>query len=158
MRKRKSIEDRVWAKVQKQNGCWPWTGSTTSDGYGRIYAGGGNGAPMLIVRTHRIAWESVNGPIPDGKKVLHRCDNPPCCNPDHLFLGTQADNIHDMYTKGRNRNTGPLGEASSAAKLTADQVRVIRSRTSSMKLAEEFGISYRHLRQIKTGVRWKCIL
>jgi len=155
---KKSIEERLWEKVKKQDGCWLWTGSTNEDGYGKIYASGGNGQKEKKVSVHRVAWESINGKITDGMSVLHQCDNPPCCNPNHLFLGTQADNIHDMYAKGRNRNIGPLGEAAPSAKLTADQVREIRSRKSSLALAKEFGISYRHLRQLFTGVRWKHIL
>jgi hypothetical protein len=72
--------------------CWPWTGSCTRHGYGKLSA---------TEVAHRVAWELTNGPIPSGLCVLHRCDNPPCCNPAHLFLGTRSDNVADMVAKGR---------------------------------------------------------
>lgn len=78
------------------DGCWEWTGSLNSGGYGTV------GRQGLTGRTlHRLAWEMAYGPIPDGAQVLHRCDNRKCCRPDHLFLGTAADNIYDMIEKGR---------------------------------------------------------
>lgn len=90
------LETRFWQRVEKTDGCWRWTGPLHAFGYGLIWRGGNN------VGAHRISWEIHVGPIPDGLFVLHRCDNPPCVRPDHLFLGTQADNIHDMVAKGRN--------------------------------------------------------
>ena len=75
--------------------CWEWRGLRDKHGYGRK-------GPYKT--THRLAWEWANGPVPAGMCVLHRCDNPPCCNPDHLFLGTQADNLADMVAKGRHHN------------------------------------------------------
>ena len=77
--------------------CWTWTRATNKAGYGKI--GSGEGAGTLA--THRVSWELTNGPVPDGLFVLHRCDNPPCCNPAHLFLGTSRDNTLDMIAKGR---------------------------------------------------------
>lgn len=76
-------------------GCWEWTGATTW-GYGEVNRQGISGR-----RVHRLAWEFAYGPIPDGLMVLHRCDNRSCVRPDHLFLGTAADNMHDMIAKGR---------------------------------------------------------
>lgn len=78
-------------------GCLEWTACSTPAGYGNIR----NGASVVLA--HRVAWELVNGPIPDGISVLHHCDNPPCCNVDHLFLGTHADNSADMISKGRGQ-------------------------------------------------------
>jgi hypothetical protein len=77
--------------------CWPWLGTRDHDGYGVI----GDDARRQM-RAHRLAWERVNGPLPPGRYVLHHCDNPPCCNPAHLFVGTIADNNHDMIRKGRD--------------------------------------------------------
>lgn len=75
---------------------------------------------------HRVSWEVHNGEIPVGMNVLHRCDNAGCVNPAHLFLGTQADNIKDMFAKGRQNSVGPKGEAARTARLTAPQVSTIR--------------------------------
>lgn len=100
-------EQRFWLKVDKSagpNACWPWTGYCHPTGYGQ------NGARIKEKFAHRIAWQIVHGPIPDGLYVLHHCDNPPCCNPGpkHLFLGTQKDNLCDAKQKGRI----PMGDNS----------------------------------------------
>ena len=91
---------RFWAKVRKTDGCWLWTAGTFARryGYGQF---GLNGHPH---KAHRLAWEFTNGPIPEGLSVLHHCDNPPCVNPAHLFLGTRGDNTRDMMMKGRSRS------------------------------------------------------
>lgn len=96
-----------WTKVEKRDvsACWPWKGSVMGEGYGRYRQ----------AYTHRLAWMLANGPIPAGLFVLHKCDNPPCCNPDHLFLGTQADNVRDRDAKGRH--WVPSGERHPCAKL-----------------------------------------
>ena len=93
---------RFWPKVRPSlEGCWEWTG-VTRNGYGAISAGGHDG-PMLYA--HRVIWEQNQGAIPTGMCVLHHCDNRRCIRPDHLFLGTKADNSLDMKLKGRGRNT-----------------------------------------------------
>jgi hypothetical protein len=86
--------------VEMPSGCIEWTRYTDHAGYGKLSV---NSAP---VATHRLAWELANGPIPKGLGVLHRCDNPPCCNVAHLFLGTQVENIADMRAKDRDRTNG----------------------------------------------------
>jgi hypothetical protein len=84
-----------WSKVSKSDGCWEWMGGKDKDGYGKItYMWRG-------LRAHRLSWELTYGVIPQGLDVLHRCDNPPCVRPDHLFLGTHGDNNRDMKEKGR---------------------------------------------------------
>ena len=95
-----SIAERLQAGlVQRPNGCIEWVRkSVTRGGYGVISDG------SRQVATHRIAWQLANGQIPVGLNVLHHCDNPPCCNVEHLFLGTKANNTHDMTAKGRHRN------------------------------------------------------
>lgn len=101
-----TIEKRFWKKVEKnRNGCWLWMGAKTHCGYGLI--GGGPGKPL--VRVHRLSWELLNGPIESRLCVLHKCDNPACVNPKHLFLGTQKDNALDRETKHRGNH--PSGEA-----------------------------------------------
>lgn len=93
-----TLINRFWNKVIKQNGCWKWTAMENDFGYGIINSGGRGGRPL---RAHRVSWEIHNGNIPKGKHILHKCDNPTCTNPEHLFLGTNYDNVQDMVKKGR---------------------------------------------------------
>src|SRR5574343_697551 len=88
---------RFFAKVTKTDACWLWTGALSEKGYGLCSASG------ELWRAHRLAWHHFNGPIPTGMHVLHRCDRPPCVNPEHLFLGTDTDNLKDCYAKGRRK-------------------------------------------------------
>lgn len=137
-----------WA-VQ-DNGCWLWNGYTAPNGYGMVSI-----APYRRGYAHRAAWTVANGPIPDGMQVCHRCDNPPCVNPAHLFLGTVIDNMRDMSTKGR----APRGERAGGVKLTEAQVRDIRASTKSgSDLAREYGVSRSCISTIVTGQRWKHLL
>jgi hypothetical protein len=101
MPKPRDLTERFWEKVAKSDGCWLWIGGRTSRGYGMFTA-----RHRRQRGAHRYAWEMVNGPIPDGMVICHRCDNPPCVRVDHLFLGTQKDNIHDMMAKHRGATRG----------------------------------------------------
>jgi len=99
-------ECRFWAKVAKtEDGCWNWTASKRHKGYGAFCYYRDDGT-LVQGRAHRYSWEIHNGDIPDGMFVLHSCDNPACVNPDHLFLGTNQDNVDDMMRKGRNVSGG----------------------------------------------------
>jgi hypothetical protein len=89
-------EERFWLRVQKSDGCWTWQGAKGDHGYGHFTADGG-----VDVSTHRYSYQLHHGEIPPGMVICHRCDNPVCVNPDHLFLGTQRDNVQDMIQKGR---------------------------------------------------------
>lgn len=96
-----SLDQRLWGRIQvSPTGCWEFMGARTPKGYGRI------GLDGQYWQAHRLAWTLKRGPIPNGLglQVCHRCDNPPCINPDHLFLGTNADNCRDRHSKGRTKN------------------------------------------------------
>jgi hypothetical protein len=149
---------RFWCRVDKRgpDECWPWLGCKHKSGYGRISAGGYGGR---MLDTHRVSWELHNGPIPEGEGyhgtcVLHRCDNRPCCNPNHLFLGTNDDNMADMVAKGRAHSL--RGEANGNSKLTAAQVAEIRSATGAQsRIAARFGISQALVSKIRRGENWQ---
>lgn len=149
------LELRFWKHVTigQPDECWPWTGAHYSSGYGNV----GVLDDDLIPRTrgaHRIAWELRVGPIPPGLSVLHRCDTPACVNPDHLFLGTHADNMADMVAKGREAR----GTRNGQAKLTEQQVGEIRLAHGTIPfadLAARFGISRSQLARILNGERWR---
>lgn len=137
----KDIE-RFYAKIAKtptERGCLEWT-AALRNGYGHFNLHG------TTVYAHRLAWELVNGSIPAGLVVCHHCDNPRCVNIAHLFLGTKADNMHDMIAKGRAvHNVEIRGEAIGTAKLTTAQVREIRSPQyadwTATDIAAQFGIT-----------------
>jgi hypothetical protein len=121
-----SITDRFWRRVDKSGDCWEWLGYRHSGfWHGQIMS-----ASRRIVWVHRLSWEIHNGPVPSGKCVLHTCDNPGCVNPYHLFLGTQRDNMKDMWRKGRGVLPKTQGQYNSQAKLTDGDIRVIRDLVS----------------------------
>ena len=129
-------------------GCIEWTRYRNKKGYG--VASNGKGRTMLA---HRKIWIEVNGPIPHGLCVLHRCDNPGCVNIDHLFLGTNADNVQDRVTKQRSNR--PKGERNPFARLTLTQVEEIRSMHGPHRLAaERFNVCVSTVSHIRTGRSW----
>lgn len=138
-RRRTPPEQRFWTKVARGEGCWEWTGAICpTTGYGDFSAGGAGSN----VGAHRASYELNIGPIPPGLFVLHRCDNRRCVRPDHLFLGTQRDNVRDMIAKGRAAKQQLKGEKHPSAKLTEADVLAIRSSTEDRRtLAEKYGIS-----------------
>lgn len=143
---------RFWSHVAigAADECWPWMLSLGSKGYGQVRQGG------RIVRAHRVAWELTNGPVPDGLWVLHSCDNRPCCNTAHHFLGDHDANMADMMSKGRHARQ--RGEEGPAAKLTAADVLEIRRRRAAgergLKVAADFGISPAAVSHIKHRRTW----
>lgn len=95
-------QERFWSQVDKSGECWVWTGTRTRDGYGKIgYRVDGR---YLSLRAHRVSWALHRGPVPKGRSVLHHCDNPACVRPEHLYLGSQADNMRDLRVRGRGNN------------------------------------------------------
>lgn len=150
--RRKSLAARFWAKVRKSDGCWEWIGCKQSQGYGQIRI---EGRALLA---HRVSWEMEFGPIEDGLWILHKCDNPACVRPDHLFLGDVVDNNADMTEKGRRRS--PSGEESASAKLTNNQVARMRKlyfagKYSTYALAEMYGVSHFTIWEIVRNRRYR---
>jgi len=148
----KTLVERFWSKVDKTGDCWFWQACKNQDGYGQISHHG------KMLSAHRISWGIVNGPIPDGLNVLHNCDNPPCVNPAHLFLGTNIDNIQDSINKGRHVVPYNMGEAHPQAILKLDQVREIKKSTlSQRKLARQYDVSPGTIQCIKDGRNWRYV-
>lgn len=133
--------------------CWEWTGRTTK-GYGEVrFKRGGR---RRIVRAHRLSWALCVGEIPPGLNVLHRCDNPPCVRPSHLFIGTTQDNITDMWQKSRARIL--QGSQRSLAKLTEAAVLEIRASPLGYKrLAARYGVDRKLIQAVKKGRAWRHV-
>ena len=150
---RKLTPQDFWAKVNKTAGCWLWTGRVFRSGYGMAWF---SGRHQLA---HRVSYQLQNGPIPAGNQrddatcVLHRCDNPTCVNPSHLWLGSQSENVADRDSKGRQKT--PHGEHHKLSKLTADQVIRIRSDSRLLRLvASDYGVSMNLICRIKKRQTW----
>lgn len=147
-------EIRFFKRVQKTDSCWVWIGKKHSDGYGEMTIN------FKVKKTHRYSWEIHRGEIPKGMLVCHKCDNPPCVNPEHLFLGTNADNSLDRKIKGRAYRH--LGEANGRAKLNKKQVaqiRALRSRGIKRKIvAEKFNVAMVTIDKIHYGETWRDLL
>ncbi len=145
--------DRFTSKVKElDSGCWEWQATKNAQGYGRFSICVGHYQKWYSA--HRLAWEWANEPIPAGLCVLHRCDNPSCVNPSHLFLGTHKENALDRDQKRRRRP--PAGEANGRAKLLEADVRAIRSSPLPNKeLAVIYGVRRETIRAARAGVTWK---
>lgn len=151
-----ALAPRFWTKVDASAGagCWPWTSATSDKGYGQLFVDG------VALAAHRLAYEFAHGPIAEGAFICHRCDNPPCVNPTHLFAGTPADNARDRDEKGR---LGPRdGEHNGNAKLTAESVKVIvhERLVKGRKIADiaaEFGVGDLAVKRIMSGRSWSSV-
>lgn len=157
---RKPLIERFWPRVNKNgdNGCWNWTAALSAAGYGQIGAQG----ERKILYTHRLSWEIANGQIPNGMVICHKCDNPKCCNPDHLFMGTQKQNMQDARKKGRDvhsrhPNCFPIGHKAARAKITNEQASEMMKEIYGGALrsvtAKKFGVSVSLISKIING---KC--
>jgi hypothetical protein len=142
----KTSEERFWAKVQRGGPDDCWISATNRRRYGQFSVDG------KAVLAHRFSYALVHGPILDGLHVLHRCDNPPCVNPTHLFLGTNADNMRDREAKGRGNQ--PRGTANGNCRLTDEEIAEIRVASGTQQeIGERFGISQPMVSRIKRGKR-----
>jgi HNH endonuclease len=147
-----TFRDFFWSKTLGcvRTGCIEWMGSRDKLGYGRLVVTGSS------VLAHRKAWELERATVPEGLHVCHKCDNPPCVNPDHLFIGTHVDNMMDKHGKGRCRTvTGEL----SKSKLTEAAVREIRADKISLvkDLAAKFGVRPNTISMVRTGRNWRHV-
>ncbi len=148
-----TLEQRFWSKVQRSEGCWTWTGAKLRHGYGVIRIDG------KTRKAHRVAYELTCGPIPNDLFVCHRCDNPSCVRPDHLFLGTAADNSQDMARKQRNFIVDHRGEKHPRAILTMNDVITIRQLhaegASYRTLGKRYGVDRTTIRLAVKHRTWK---
>jgi hypothetical protein len=154
-KKRLNLESRFWSKVEikGENQCWEWKSKAAHDfGYGRMSFG-----RKIQLKAHQISWALKNGPIPSGQSILHKCDNPKCCNPNHLFLGTQKANMVDAITKGRHRPP-PVFSGVKHPRACFDEKQVASIKSSNLKnveLAMRFGVSERTIRRVKNEQTYK---
>ena len=147
------IARRFWLKVVRREGCWEWLGGQFRDGYGIITI------QQQPWAAHRVSYELAKGPIPDGMRVCHSCDHPGCVNPEHLWLGTDADNHADR--KRKDRSFRPFGEKNAQAKLTGKEVAAIKRELADgargSDLARKYWVSPQTICDIKKGRIWAQI-
>jgi hypothetical protein len=159
LRQARSLAERLaeTSIPEPNSGCWLWLGAL-SQGYGRLCISKCMSGRKHMAAAHRISWQVHRGPIPAGIDVCHKCDNPACVNPDHLFLGTRRDNMIDCKVKGRLKMPQKkYGADHPGAKLTVDEVRSVRARRARGQcsaVAREFGVSPRTVDRIWRGESW----
>ncbi len=153
-----TAESSFWMSVDVAGpgGCWPWLGAKLPKGYGWLRVRG------VFYRAHRYAWAAVHGPIPDGAMICHRCDNPPCCNPAHLWLGDAASNNADREAKGRTRLADQTGEANGNHVLTTEDVERVkvelRMGATNRALGERYGVHHSQISNIRRGRSWSNVI
>lgn len=155
-RNKRDVKERFEEKFEEdESGCWNWMAYKMPFGHGTFKIDG------RMQLAHRVAYQMYVGEIPEGICVCHHCDNPCCVNPNHLFLGTQADNVQDCENKGRDVHRGSPGEKHGMAKLTEEQVRPIRKMWAdgarNVDLAKRFGVSCATISRIVHYQHWKNI-
>ena len=159
--RKRPLEQRFWEKVdvRDEDECWPWLGGTNTKGYGTVFLFVREDRRSVYNTSNRIAYELTYGPLPEGLCACHTCDNPPCCNPKHLFAGTHMDNTIDKVNKGRARNGVTCGERNHLAKLTwekVDRIRALdRAGVSRREIGELSGVTDKMVGYIVRGVYWR---
>jgi len=158
-----SLIDRFKEKIapKNSNGCMEWMACLSDNRYGAFITGSRTKRTRKRYIAHRLSYELFVGAIPKGKCVLHKCDNPKCVNPEHLFLGTQSDNMKDMIKKGRDFHVALLGSKHGNAKLNEEQVMEIKDKIkngiSLIELSKIYNVSPENISSIKRGKTWKHI-
>ena len=157
--------EKLTKYTDRSGDCWIWQRAKQKTGYGVICFG------KVIMAAHRVSYEVAHGPIPPGMFICHKCDNPSCVRPDHLFAGTPADNVHDMVKKGRTNNKHNMslrknhmvayGVDNPSAKINPDIVREIRARVANgevqRRIAESYGIDSCSVIDIIKGRTWRHV-
>lgn len=150
-----SYASKFWARVDRTKDCWEWQGSRTARGYGQLKLP----RSTTNIRAHRLAYFLATGRDPQEKLVCHTCDNPPCCNPAHLFLGDDADNVQDMVAKGRARGGKGSGETNSRAKMTEAEARLVISAIiagkTNREIARDLPVSHGLISRIRHRHAWR---
>lgn len=158
--RRKTVEERFWIKVDQAgpDECWPWNRSRRKRGYGQFRVSTGE-APQI---SSRVAWRLTRGEIPEGLAVCHSCDNPPCCNPRHFFLGTSAENTADMVAKRRHAMAGPkaVGDLVQRVRRLSDaqifEARQLREEGLSFRaIAAQYGVHHTTIMRLVNETHWK---
>lgn len=148
--------ERFWSKVDKTGDCWSWTAYTNKSGYGVFRLDG------KTLTSHRLSWIWANGSIPDGMHILHRCDNPKCVNPEHLWAGTHSDNMKDMARKGRWGKPRVRGERHGHSKLTNEDVRRIKILSAigfnQGRIAAKMGVTQNAVSLIHLGKNYSHVI
>lgn len=145
------VSERFWCKVDKSAGpdaCWPWQGAITSHGYGCFKYG------PRIVGAHKVAYLLAKGEVPAGMEIMHSCDNRPCCNPEHLSLGTRQDNVADKVRKGRSAKHSKKNTLNPEA---VREIRRLRGIEPSGSLAKRFNVEQPHIINVWNRKVWKHV-
>jgi hypothetical protein len=152
-----TLEERFWSKVDKRSpdDCWEWKANRHSFGYGNFWI------KQREYGAHVVAYELTYGRVPKGLCVCHTCDNPACCNPNHMFLGSRGDNNRDRDRKGRRRTRGAFGERHRSAKLKNTDIprilELIEEGLTYRSIAVRYGVSSSRISDIKNGKGWTCV-
>ena len=152
------LVEKFWARVDKSGSCWLWLGAKRPDGYGEMFIRKMKGKSDRV-RAHRFSFELAFGKIPDGLYICHKCDNPSCVRPDHLFAGTQKENIADMWRKGRQNAWDKKGERNGSAKLTTENAKTVRhlyfaERRTLSEIGKFFGVANQTIWSVVHQLTW----